>query len=167
MKIMYIILLLVLLLSIFLAKKGGETLDDSPYALELVSGIPTGYEVPDTSQVWKVIFVSLQYCDEMTAKDLDSLYSEAFMSMDQFIFFAEQEDVIIFNPTFIEVSNNKDRMSFLFSVSKKIDRTKIIQILEKSFFGSPTKKADASRLFPFSLFLRDQQKIHILLHLPE
>lgn len=149
MKIMYIILLLVLLASMFLAKKGGENLDDSPYALELVSDIPTGYEAPDTSQVWKVVFVSLQYCDEMTAKDLDSLYFEAFTSMDQFIFFAEQEGIVISNPTFVEVSDNKDRMSFLFSVSKKINRTKIIQILEKSFFGSPNEKSRSISAFSF------------------
>lgn len=163
MKIMYVVLVLIMVTTVMIVEKGGEKLMDSPYVLEQVSEPPVEYEITnDTSQVWKVTFVSLRYCDDMFLKDLDSLYSEAFTCMDQFMFFAEQNSVIVSNPSFIEVAKNKDPMSFLFSVSKRVDKEKLIKILEESFFGSPTKKADASRLFPFSFFLKDLQMIHIL-----
>lgn len=167
MKIMYIILLLILLASIFLAKKGGETLDNSPYVLELVSDIPTGYHVPDTSRVWKVTFISLRVSGGMTTKDLDSLSSAASLCMEQFMFFAELQDVTLSNILHIEAVKEGEYTSFLFSTSKKVGGKKIKEILEQSFFGSPTKKADSCRLFLSILFLRDRQMIHILLRLPE
>jgi len=149
MKIMYAALLFVLLLSIMLAKKGGDTLKDSPYVLKKVSDPPAGYEVEDTSQVWEVTFILLRHESGMTDKDVDSLYSESFVSMEQFMFFAEVQKVIVSNPALIRGSENGEAMSFLFSVSKKVDKEKLMQILESSFFGSPMKKADACRLFPF------------------
>lgn len=149
MRIMYPVLLLIMLVSMILAKKGGESLTNSPYVLEKVSKLPAGYEKNDTSQVWKVTFVSLRYSKSLTNKDLDSLYSEAFVCMDQFIFFAEWGGIILSDISCIEGQEEGEAMSFLFSVSKKVDKEKLTKILEESFFGPPTKKADACRLFPF------------------
>lgn len=149
MKIMYLILALVIITAVLVEKKAGENLTDSPYVLEKVSKLPVGYEKNDTSQVWKVTFVSLQYSKSLTNKDLDSLYSEAFVCMDQFIFFAELDSLVLSDISCIEGQKEGEAMSFLFRVSKKVDKEKLVKILEQSFFGSPTKKADACRLFPF------------------
>jgi hypothetical protein len=149
MRIMYILLLLIVLGSMFLAKEGGEKLQDSPYILEKVPQSQVGYEVDDTTQVWRVAFIFLRYGRDMTDKELDSLYYESFVCMDQFIFYANLEDIIPSNISSVEDRREGKAISFLFSVPKTVTEEQLLQILENSFFGTPMKKADACRLFPF------------------
>jgi hypothetical protein len=163
MKVMNVVIILFVVMTIICSQK--ESSEQPLYLVDQMKERPPGYESEDTSFVWKISFLSLPLKnEEVSLESLDCLIEEGTLRMEQFIFFANLKNISISGVKIYNFSGEERSMTFLCSISQKISKKVLEEILYQSFFGTDkeTEKADSRRLFSIYQFAVNQQEIHIL-----